>query len=67
LDIQGLAVEKYIRSYKPEKKKDVVDYLNQEFKIPNRKEYEKEVEETYPEINLNASEVKQDLTDLKRL
>jgi hypothetical protein len=66
LDIQGLPVEKYIRSYKPEKKKDVVDYLNQEFKIPNRKEYEKEVEETYPEINLNSSEVKQRFDRLKK-
>ena len=67
LEIPNLAVEKYIRSYTPERKKDVMDYLNNYFKIENQKEYRASVEDIKEEeISISSSEVKNRMEQLKK-
>jgi hypothetical protein len=67
LEIPNLPVEKYIRSYTPERKKDVMDYLNNYFKIENQKEYRESVEDIKEEeISISSSEVKNRMEQLKK-
>lgn len=44
-DLKGKLVEKYLKGIMPEKQKQAMEYLNEEFSQENRKEYEKTIVE----------------------